>query len=58
MFGIKDMKIGKKIIIAPAIAVLFLLILAIFSNIDKILKKFKTFLSKKTQYQLKSILYI
>ena len=32
MFGIKDMNIGKKIIIAPAIAVLFLLILAIFSN--------------------------
>ena len=32
MFGIKNMKIGKKIIIAPAIAVLFLLILALFSN--------------------------
>jgi methyl-accepting chemotaxis protein len=32
MFGIKNLKIGKKIIIAPAIAVLFLLILAIFSN--------------------------
>ena len=32
MFGIRNMKIGKKIIIAPAIAVLFLLILALFSN--------------------------
>ena len=32
MFGIKNMNIGKKIIVAPAIAVLFLIILAIFSN--------------------------
>lgn len=32
MFGIKNMKIGKKIIIGPAVALLFLLILAVFSN--------------------------
>lgn len=32
MFGIKNMKIGKKIIIAPAIAMIFLIILALFSN--------------------------
>ena len=32
MFGINNMKIGKKVIIAPAIAVVFLIILAIFSN--------------------------
>jgi methyl-accepting chemotaxis protein len=32
MFGIKNMKIGKKILIAPAIAIVFLIILAIFSN--------------------------
>jgi methyl-accepting chemotaxis protein len=32
MFGIKNMKIGKKIIIGPAIAMIFLLVLAFFSN--------------------------
>jgi methyl-accepting chemotaxis protein len=32
MFGIKNMKIGKKIIVGPAIAMLFILILALFSN--------------------------
>ncbi|AXX96024.1 methyl-accepting chemotaxis protein [Arcobacter ellisii] len=32
MFGIKNMKLGKKVLIAPVIAVLFLIVLAIFSN--------------------------
>ena len=32
MFGIINMKIGKKIVIGPAIAMLFLLVLAFFSN--------------------------
>ena len=32
MFGINNMKIGKKIVIGPAIAMLFLLVLAFFSN--------------------------
>ncbi|MGE0051177.1 MAG: methyl-accepting chemotaxis protein [Arcobacter sp.] len=32
MFGIKNMKIGKKILIGPSIAILFLIVLAIFSN--------------------------
>jgi len=32
MFGIKNLKIGTKIVIAPAIAVVFLFILAVFSN--------------------------
>ncbi|MBP9491481.1 MAG: methyl-accepting chemotaxis protein [Aliarcobacter sp.] len=32
MFGINNMKIGKKVLVAPAIAILFLIILAIFSN--------------------------
>ncbi len=32
MLGFKNMKIGTKLIIAPAISVLFLIILAIFSN--------------------------
>jgi methyl-accepting chemotaxis protein len=32
MFGINNMKIGKKIVVGPAIAMLFLLVLAFFSN--------------------------
>ncbi len=32
MFGIRNLKIGIKIVVAPAIAVLFLFLLAIFSN--------------------------
>ncbi|MDZ7819026.1 MAG: methyl-accepting chemotaxis protein [Aliarcobacter sp.] len=32
MFGINNMKIGKKIIVGPAIAMIFLLVLAFFSN--------------------------
>ncbi|NQY93540.1 MAG: chemotaxis protein [Campylobacteraceae bacterium] len=32
MFGIKNLKIGTKIVIAPAIAVIFLFLLAVFSN--------------------------
>jgi methyl-accepting chemotaxis protein len=32
MFGINNMKIGKKIVVGPAIAMFFLLILAFFSN--------------------------
>ena len=32
MFGINNMKIGKKIVIGPAIAMLFLLVLVFFSN--------------------------
>ena len=32
MFGIKNMKLGKKVLIAPVIAVLFLIVLGIFSN--------------------------
>jgi len=53
MFGIKNLKIGTKIIIAPAIAVIFLFLLAVFSNnaleadkkaLDEIVqKKFQTY---------------
>ncbi|OUR72902.1 chemotaxis protein [Arcobacter sp. 31_11_sub10_T18] len=32
MFGIKNLKIGTKIVVAPAIAVIFLFLLAVFSN--------------------------
>jgi methyl-accepting chemotaxis protein len=32
MFGINNMKIGKKIVVGPAIAMVFLLVLAFFSN--------------------------
>ena len=32
MFGIKDLKIGTKIVIAPAIVVIFLFLVAVFSN--------------------------
>ncbi len=32
MFGIKNLKIGTKVIIAPLIAIVFLVVLAIFSN--------------------------
>ncbi len=32
MFGINNLKIGKKIVIAPAIAVIFLLVFVVFSN--------------------------
>ena len=32
MFGINNLKIGKKIIIAPAIAVIFLIVFVVFSN--------------------------
>ena len=32
MFGIKNLEIGKKVLIAPAITLVFLLILAVFSN--------------------------
>jgi len=32
MFGIKDLEIGKKVLIAPVIGLIFLVVLAIFSN--------------------------
>ena len=32
MFGIKDMKIGKKLLIAPSVAIIFLIVLTLFSN--------------------------
>ena len=32
MFGINNMSIGKKVLISPAIAIIFLVILAVFSN--------------------------
>ncbi|MEA3289474.1 MAG: methyl-accepting chemotaxis protein [Campylobacterota bacterium] len=32
MFGIKNLKIGTKVVVAPLIAIVFLLVLAIFSN--------------------------
>ena len=32
MFGLKNLKIGSKVLIAPSIALLFLLTLAIFAN--------------------------